>query len=60
MFVSRPARRPAAVKIAWIRKAVVVLPFVPVTAATSSADDGLSKKSSAATGIAARTLGTTS
>ena len=39
---------------------MVVLPFVPVTAATASSADGSPKKRSAATGIARRTLGTTS
>ena len=57
---SRPGRRPAAVRIACSRYAVVVLPFVPVTPATSSSRVGSPKKTSAAVAIAARDDGTTS
>ena len=39
--------------------AVVVFPFVPVTATTSSSPEGAPKKTDAASGIARRTLGTT-
>ena len=60
MFVSSAGRRPAASRIACSRNAVVVFPFVPVTAATSSVSDGRPKNSAAAGPIAARTLGTTS
>jgi len=60
MFVSSAGRRPAASRIEWTRNAVVVFPFVPVAAMTSSSCDGASKKSVAADGIARRTLGTTS
>ena len=60
MFVSSAGRRPAADRIASSRNAVVVFPFVPVTAATRSSRDGLPKKRDAATGIAARTSGTKS
>jgi hypothetical protein len=60
MFVSSPGRRPAASRIACSRKAVVVLPFVPVTPATSSSRDGSPNRSVAARGMARRTSGTTS
>ena len=49
---ARPA--PAASRIACSRNAVVVLPFVPVTPATSSSFVGSPKNTSAATAIAAR------
>ena len=55
-----PGRRPAAVRIAWRRNAVVVFPFVPVTPATSSSRVGSPKNTSAAVAIAARADGTTS
>ena len=51
---TRPGALPAAASIARRRNAVVVLPFVPVTPATSSSPDGSPKKTSAATAIAAR------
>ncbi len=56
----KPGRIPADSKIAWIRYAVVVFPFVPVTPATTSSSVGRSKNSSAATAIAARADGTIS
>ena len=59
MFVSSAGRRPAASRIECSRNAVVVLPFVPVTAATSSVVATARRRSTAAAGpIAARTLGT--
>ena len=51
-----PVRRPAASRIERSRNAVVVLPFVPVTPATSSRVVGSPKKTSAATAIAARAV----
>jgi hypothetical protein len=44
MFVNSPGRRPPASRIEASRNAVVVLPFVPVTAATSSSREGSPKK----------------
>ena len=52
MFVSTPGRRPAASRIERSRNAVVVLPFVPVTAVTGNSAEGSRKKATAATGIA--------
>ena len=60
MFVSSPVCRPAASKIERSRNAEVVFPFVPVIAATGSSAEGSPKKSTAATGIAARASPTTS
>src|SRR5439155_513274 len=57
---SRPGRRPAAPRIEWRRNVVVVLPFVPVTPATSSVRVGSSKKTTAAWAIALRASSTTS
>ena len=58
---SRPCRaarrRPAAARTAWSRKAVVVLPFVPVTPATSSSRVGRPKKRSAAGAMVSRESG---
>src|SRR4051812_13673331 len=51
---SRPGRRPAASRMAYIRKAVVVLPLVPVIPTTSSCALGRPKKASAATASALR------
>ena len=55
-----PGERPAAARTERRRKVVVVLPFVPVTPATSSARVGSPKKASAAIAIAARASSTTS
>ena len=60
MFVRRPGPRPAALRIAWMRYAVVVFPAVPVTAATSSSRLGSPKNATAARAIARRVSATTS
>ena len=57
---TRPGARPAASSTDRRRNAVVVLPFVPVTPATSSERVGSPKKTSAATAIAARASSTSS
>ena len=59
MLVSNPGRRPASRRIACSRNAVVVLPVVPVTAATSSSRLGSPKNSTAAGAIARRESATT-
>ncbi len=55
-----PGRRPAAARIEYRRNAVVVFPFVPVTAPTWSSRVGNPKNASAARPSAARASGTTS
>ena len=60
MLVSRPVWRRRLRRSTRSRNAVVVFPFVPVTAATGSSALGSPKKGTAACGIAARTSGTTS
>ncbi len=59
MFVRSAGARPASARIECSRNAVVVLPFVPVTATTSSSRDGSPKNAAAVGPIASRTLGTT-
>ena len=53
-----PALRPAALKMAWIRVEVVVLPSVPVTPTTCSLREGKSKKAADRIATAARSSGT--
>jgi hypothetical protein len=56
---SRPHRIPAASRISRTRNAVVVLPFVPVTATTRSSAVGSPQKRAASGAIAARASATT-
>ena len=57
---SRPGRSPAASRMAWARKAVVVLPLVPVMPITASSRLGWPYSASAASAIAARAPATRS